>query len=124
MRLADIKGEQAIEVIANILDPLTTMLSDPEIRKVVQEKKPKLVIGKVILFRQKKAILEILAYLNGENPEEFNPSLIELPIMIMHLIEDIAENEEMMSLFHSQSPMTGGVSSGSVMETTQETETM
>lgn len=122
MRLSEIKGEMAIDTIANIMDPLVTLLSDTEIRDTVRSTKSKLIIGKVILTRQKKAILEILAYLNGENPEDFNPSLIELPIMIKHLIEDIAENEELMELFRSQSLKTEGASSGSVTEPTTETE--
>ena len=124
MRLSEIKGEDAIDVIAEILEPAATILADPEVKASMESKKPYILIAKTILKRQKKAILEVLAILDRKNPEEFKPSLIELPIMLVHLLEDIAENKELASLFHSQNPMMGSVSSGSVTENTKETEGM
>lgn len=122
MRLSEIKGEEALDVIAEILEPAATILADEEVKAAIESRKPYILIAKVILSRQKKAILEVLAILERKNPNEFKPSLIELPIMLIHLLEDIAENEELISLFHSQGPMMGSVSSGSVMENTKETE--
>ena len=122
MRLSEIKGEDAIDVIANILDPLTVILSDKEVEKVIKTGKPKLLIAKTLLSRQKKAILEILAYMNNADPKTFNPSLIELPVMLVQLIEDVMENEELASLFQSQGQTMASVSSGTVTEATEETE--
>ena len=122
MRLSEIKGEDALDVIAEILEPAATILADAEVKAVIDARKPYIIIAKTILSRQKKAILEVLAVLNRKDPKEFKPSLIELPIMLIHLLEDIAENQELMSLFQSQNPMMGSVSSGSVTENTKETE--
>jgi len=122
MRLSEIKGEDALDVIAEILDPAATILADAEVKAVIESRKPYIIIAKTILSRQKKAILEVLAVLNRKDPKEFKPSLIELPIMLIHLLEDIAENQELMSLFQSQNPMMESVSSGSVTENTKETE--
>jgi hypothetical protein len=124
MRLSEIRGENAIDVIADIIDPVTVILADEEVEKVVKSNAPTLLKAKTILKRQKGAILEVLAILNQKDPKEFKPSLIELPIMLVQLLEDIKENDELMSLFHSQEQMTASVSSIPVMETTQETETM
>ena len=124
MRLSEIKGADAIDVIADIIDPVTKILADEEIKKVVQSKKPALEITKVILKRQKEAILEVLAIINMEDPKAFKPSLIQLPIMILQLVQDIKDNEELMHLFQSQEQMMGGVSSIPVTEPTQGTETM
>lgn len=124
MRLSEIKGTNAIDVIADIIDPVTKMLADEEIKKVIKSKKPALEITRTILKRQKEAILEVLAIINRENPKTFKPSVIELPIMIIHLVQDVMDNEELMSLFQSQEQMTGGVSSIPVTDTTQGTETM
>lgn len=124
MRLSEITGVDAIDVIAEILEPVATILADEEIRKTIEARKPYLIIAKVILKRQKEAILEVLAILNQTDPREFKPSLIELPIMLVQLIQDIMENEELVSLFHLQEQMKASVSSIPVMETTEGTETM
>lgn len=124
MRLSEIKGVDAIDVIADIIDPVTVILADEEVKKVIESKQPKLIIAKTILKRQKAAILEVLAILNKEDPKTFNPSLIALPIMLVQLLQDVEENEELKSLFTSQEQMTASVSSFPVMATTQGTETM
>lgn len=124
MRLSEIKGGDAIDVIADIIDPVTAIIADKEVAKVIKANKPKLLIAKTILKRQKDNILLILAILNQENPKEFKPSLVELPVMLIQLITDVMDNEELMSLFHSQDMMISSGSSTPVMQTTEETETM
>lgn len=124
MRLSEIKGGDAIDVIADIIDPVTAIIADKDVAKVIKGNKPKLLIAKTILKKQKDNILLILAILNQENPKEFKPSLVELPVMLIQLITDVMENEELMSLFHSQDKMISSVSSTPVMQTTEETEKM
>ena len=126
MKLSEIKGVDAIEVVADIIDPVTSIMADEEVKKLAEmkPKPPTLLIAKTILKRQKKAILEILAILHGEDPKTYNPSLIELPILLVNLINEIQSNEELKSLFHSQPQMSSSVSSGAVMENTEETKTM
>lgn len=122
LKLSEIKGDNAIDVIADILEPVAVMLADKEVEKTIKSKVPVIVKAQVILKRQKKAILEILAILNQVDPKEFNPSLIELPVMLMSVIQDIEAHPELKILFQSQGQMTTSVSSGAVMEPTQGTE--
>ena len=124
MKLSEIRGVDAIDVIADIIDPVTVIMADADIREVITQKKPTLIIAKVVLKKQKKAILEILAYLNNEDPKDFKPSILELPVMLVNLINEIEQDEELMSLFHSQPQMMASVSSGAVTQNTEETETM
>ena len=124
MRLSEIKGTDAIDVIADIIDPITVILADKEIQKAIETKKPYLLIAKTILKNQKEAILEVLAVLHKENPAEFKPSLIELPIMLVQLVQDIMENKELVDLFQLQEVKTASVSSFPVMQNTEGTETM
>ena len=84
MRLSEIKGVDAIDVIADIIDPVTVIMADADIKEVISQKKPTLIIAKVVLKKQKRAILDILAILNNEDPKTFNPSIIELPIMLVN----------------------------------------
>ena len=124
MRLSDIKGVDALDVIADILDPVTTIAADEEVQKVISERKPYIIMAQVILKRQKEAILEVLAILNQQDPKDFKPSLIELPIMLVQLIKDVKENKELADLFLSQEMTTASVSSFPVTQNTEETETM
>lgn len=122
MRLSEIKGENAIDVLADILDPLTEMLADPNVKKVARSKSPTLIKASKILKYQKKAVLEMLAILNQTPVDEFNPSLLELPIMLVDLLNDVSENEELASLFQSQGQMITDAPFGPATEITTETE--
>ena len=126
MKLSEIKGTDAIDVIADILDPITVIMADKEIKALATQtpRPPAITMARIILKNQKAAILEILARLNGEDPKTFNPSLIKLPFMLMELIKEISEDEDLASLFRGQPQMSSSVSSGAVMPTTEETETM
>lgn len=124
MKLSEIRGVDAIDVIADIIDPVTVIMADADIKEVISQKKPTLIIAKVVLKKQKRAILDILAILNNEDPKTFNPSIIELPIMLVNLINDIEGDKELMDLFHSQPQMMASVSSGAVTQNTEGTETM
>lgn len=126
MKLSEIKGTDAIDVIADILDPITVIMADKEIKALATQtpRPPAITMARIILKNQKAAILEILARLNGEDPKTFNPSLIKLPFMLMELIKEISEDEDLVSLFRGQPQMSSSVSSGAVMPTTEETETM
>jgi hypothetical protein len=124
MRLSEIKGTDAIDVIADIIDPVTVILADKEIQEAIETKKPYLLIAKTILKNQKEAILEVLAVLHKEDPKEFKPSLIELPIMLVQLVQDVMDNKELVDLFQLQGVKTASVSSFPAMQNTEGTETM
>jgi CRISPR/Cas system-associated endonuclease Cas3-HD len=122
MRLSEIKGENAIDVLADMLDPLTEMLADPKVKEVARSKSPTLIKASKILKYQKKAVLEMLAVLNQTPVEEFKPSLLELPIMLAELINDIKENKELISLFQSQGQMITDAPFGPATENIKGTE--
>ena len=126
MKLSEIKGVDAIDAIADMLDPITAIMADDEIRKLMSmvPRPSTLTIATKIMKKKKKEILEILAVMHGENPETFSPSLIELPIMLVNLINEVQNNEELMSLFRSQHQMISNVSFGAVTGNTEETEIM
>ena len=122
MRLSEIKGENAIDVLADILDPLTEILADPKVKEVARSNGPTLIKASKILKYQKKAVLEMLAILNQTPAEEFKPSLLELPLMLTELINDVKENKELISLFQSQGQMIKDAPFGPATENIKETE--
>ena len=107
MKLSDLKGERAIEVIADLIEPITNIALDQKNLKLFQntpregesvqelgareikEKMPKL------LKSHKKDILAILCAVNGSNPEDL--SMFDI---IKGAIE-LANDKEFQSLFLS-----------------------
>ena len=118
MRLSDFKGEEAIDVLADIIEPLTSIISDKEVQELSKKKnvKPASYI-KPMLKNHKKEVIEVLARLDRKTVEEYseNLSLLTLPMQILELIND----PEVQSLFHSQgeSKVTSLASSSPAMET-------
>lgn len=100
MKLSEIRGEAAIDVIADIIDPVTEILADDEVKKIAQSDAAELTIAKVILKRQKKAILEIMAILSGEDPKKYQPTAPEILVTLVNLVGEIKANEDLTSLFH------------------------
>ena len=94
------------------------ILADEVIQNDIQAKKPTLITVKDLLKFHKKECLEVLAYLNMEDPETFKPSLIELPKMLIEVLQD----EEVIDLFQSQGQMKEDASFGSATENIEETE--
>lgn len=116
MKLSEIRGEEAIELLGDMLEPATEIMADSKVANAVESGKPKLLIAKIILKEHPKAILEILALINREDPTTFNPSIFILPKMVLDLLND----EEVINLFHSQSQLKEGESSASASENTAE----
>lgn len=96
MKLSEIKGERALEVLVDLIDPVTLIAADEEIVNTYKSKAPKILLVKKLIENHKKEVLTILAILNDENPETYEPSLIELPKMLLDLVHD----EELMNLLH------------------------
>ena len=120
MKLSDFKGEEALDVLADIIEPLTSILSDKEIQALSKKKNtPVMKFVKPAIKNHKKELIEVLARLNKQTVEEYekNISLVTLPMQVLELIND----PEVQSLFHSQeeSRITSLASSSPAMENTE-----
>jgi len=113
-KLSEIRGDDALDVLAEILEPVSEIFTDNDfVDKIRKEKK--IQAASIILKNHKAAILKILAILKGVDPGEYNPSLIELPMLVLGLMND----PELLPVFHLAGLK---ISSGSAMENTEETE--
>ena len=119
MKLSDFRGEEALDVLADIFEPLALICADEEIQKLRETTHPMMDYIKPILKNRKKEIIQILARLNNQPEEEYkaNLSLVTLPLQILDFMND----PEIQSLFFSQSqnPAEPLASSGSVTENTE-----
>lgn len=101
MRLSDFKGEEALDVLADIIEPLSLILSDKEIQELAKEKNtPAIKYVKPAIKNHKKELIEVLARLDRKSVKEYekNLSLITLPKQVLELIND----PEVQNLFRSQ----------------------
>lgn len=114
MRLSDIKGEKALDLLVDLIDPITLIMADEKIIQTYHSNKPRIILIKDLINYHKKEILTILALLNEEDPATYSPSIIVLPKMLLDLMND----PELADLFHLQNQMTGSESSGSATENT------
>lgn len=111
MKLSDYKGEEALDLIVEILEPITKIMSDKEIAEAYQ-KVSKLEAIKIAIKNHKKEVIEILAILDGANPAEYEINIFTLPIKILEILND----PELIKLFGLQGQTGGAISSGSVSE--------
>ena len=124
-KLSEIQNEEALDVLADLLDPIAELSKDKEITKpdvdVNGRKIPKSRLEKIkiAIKRHKRAVMQILAILDGVPLEEYSINLIQLPLKVYELLND----EDMMAFFQSQGLNLSDAFSGSVMENTEAEET-
>lgn len=113
MRLSDIKGERAIEVIGELIDPIANIAEDKEASALFRrEKLPEGIDAKafvvsrlrkglpVLLKNHKGDIVSILAAIEGVTPAEYVATLD-----LKKVVKDLAElltDEEFMAFFTSE----------------------
>lgn len=114
MKLSEIKGEKAIEVIAEIIEPATEIFSDPKVRLAARGKNVASAVS-VALKNHKRAVLQMLAVLDGEDPETYEPTLLSIPKKLIDLFSD----PELSALFTSSDQTEETESSGPRSENTE-----
>lgn len=93
-KLSDYKDDEAIDLWADLIEPLTVLLGDEEIKNDVRTGKPKADIAKTILKNHKKEASEILLRIDPEPIDGLN-----LVLRLISVITDIGKNEEIASFF-------------------------
>lgn len=95
MKLSEIKGDQALDVIAEIIEPIADITADEEFVKIANSGETRARVIAYVIKNHKDSVVRMLAALNLQKPEEFEFSLLTLPKMLMELFED----EDVMALF-------------------------
>ena len=115
VKLSDYKGEEAIELWADLLDPISAILTNKEVVQVVRSNKSRLEIAKTILKNNKDEATQILLRIDPEPIDGIN-----LVMRLMFILAEIGQNEDIKPFFGSAAQdMTGNESSGSVTENTE-----
>lgn len=116
-KLSDYQGEEAIELLGDILEPTTVILADEKVAEMYK-KAPALSIASYILKNHSKEIKEILARLEGEEPETYKCNVFTLPAKVLQILND----EDLKSFFESQTAEMLKSASGAVTANTEEEE--
>lgn len=105
MKLSDYKGEDAIEVLADIIEPLALILSDKDIRELLSNKKDGTAVAPIKLVKpalknHKREVLEILARIENMPVDEYaeTVNVFTLPKQVLDFVND----PNVQSLFTSQ----------------------
>lgn len=118
-RLSDYKGDEAIELWADLLEPITRILSDKKVADTVKSGKAVFLIASEVLKTHKKDAVDILYRIDSTPIDGLN-----ILLRLAELIKEISESEELKSFFGFPVPSvkTDNASSGSVTENTEVAE--
>ena len=97
MKITEFENEQAIDLVADLIDPLTVILADPEVQRI-NASEPKLALAKYILKHHKEGIVEIMARLDGADPKTYKFN----PLTLVKKLLDLLSEPEIAELFTLQ----------------------
>ena len=114
-KLSEYENEEALELLADTLVPITRISADEEFVKKFRSGNVMLAI-QYVLKNHKNDVLTILARLEGVPLEEYKCNIFTLPLVLIKLIND----PELMDFFASQGLKINVESFGSAMVNTEE----
>ena len=118
MKLSEYKGEEALEVLADIIEPAATICADTELVNILRGGGRRIAAIQRLLREHKRSVIEILAAMDRVPADEYEVNILTLPIRMLEILND----EELMRLFTSQGQSAAAALSGSVLENTGDPE--
>ena len=112
MKLSEYQGEAALDILADLIEPAGEIMSDKEIGEVFKKNRFKS-IG-LAIKKHKKAIMQILATIDGVPVDEYKCNVFTLPVKILELLND----PDLIQLFTYQGQTGDAKASGSASENT------
>ena len=96
-KLSEYKDEEALDLLADIMEPAAEILADSEM-KDAWETGNRLRVAKVAIKRHKTQVMEILAAMDGVPVSEYHCNIFTLTMRVIEIMND----EELLSVFTSQ----------------------
>lgn len=110
MKLSEYHGEAALDILADLIEPVGEIVSDKEIGEVFKKNRFK-AIG-LAVKNHKKSVIQIMATMDGVPVEEYKCNVFTLPVKILEILNDPA----LVQLFTYQGQTGDANSSGSASE--------
>ena len=114
MKLSEYQGEAALDILADLIEPVGEIMSDKQIGDVFKENRFK-AIG-IAIKNHKKAVMQIMATMDGVSVDEYKCNVFTLPVKILELLNDTA----LVQLFTYQGQTGDANASGSASENIEE----
>lgn len=111
MRLSDFKDERAIEVVADLLEPIEKIARNPETAKA--KGGSMLSFARAMLKNNKRETMDMLAILSGVDPKDYHCTAASVMVDTLDMLND----PDLMQLFGLQRQT--AASSGSASESTE-----
>ena len=116
MRLSEIENEDAIELLADIIEPTAKIFSDPETMALFKSKTlTRFQIGTKVVKKHKKEVIEIMARMDGIEPSKAHYN----PVTLIKNLLDIINDKELIDFFQSQLTEETSDAFGNAMENTE-----
>ena len=124
MKLTEYRGDDALDVLAELLEPAVEILADADIAAAWRDKNPNKTRGQkqpkavsIAIKKHKEAVIAILAALDHETPDEYREKInvVTLPKKLLEVLND----KDLRNFFTSQE-QTKGEPSGSASASTEE----
>lgn len=123
MKLSEYRGDDALEVLAELIEPTVEILADADIAAAWRDRNPNKTRGQkqlkavsIALKKHKEAVIAILAALDHETQDEYREKInvVTLPKKLLEVLND----KDLRAFFTSQE-QTRGVPSGSASASTE-----
>lgn len=123
-KLSEFKDDEAMDVLAEILDPMVNMMKNKDFVLAIRGDKKKGIRPnrveaiKIAITKNRSDVVNIMAVLNETPVEEFHYNLLTLPQMMVEMFND----KELMDFFEYRSEKDSETPFGSVTENTEESQ--
>lgn len=87
MKLSDYKDEEALDLLAELIEPAAEIMSDQDVLEAAKNDN-KLRAVSIAIKKHKKAILSVLAALDGVPAENYHCNVFSLPAKLVELFND------------------------------------
>lgn len=117
-KLSEYKDEEALDLLADILEPAIKIFADPAFAGAIITNK-RVTAVKIAAKNHKREVMEILAAMEGVPIDEYHCNVLTLPMRLLDIIND----EGLQAVFTSQvQEKKESTSSGPVTENTGDAE--
>lgn len=111
MKLSDYKNEDALDLLADLLQPVSEIMTDQELKKLaLQPKADTFKIAQHVLKNHKKNVIAIFARIDGKEVKDYSATITEMFSQLLEIIND----KTILDFFASQVPKNDGASFGPV----------
>ena len=115
-RLSDYKDEEAIELWADLFDPITDIIADAETRNMLRKKGPVILKAKELLKKHSTEVKNVLLRIDPTPLNGFN-----IMVRLVSILNEITDSPEIQSFFESSAgEEKAETSSGNVTENTED----